>query len=483
MESWADDAETSRRLAEEWRAEEAECAARRPRGPWPTPKECADGRAAPPPAPVIGEPPPWLRHYLVRTAWEFWTGTAWSELESVVDETRALTLSGRVLLAGAPGHAVGPTDARYWLRCRLAAGGYDCPPRVRGVAANAVPARHATTVLAPRQLGTSRGGPVETFDLGEAPIVAGSTLLRVTAPDGTPDRPWREVAEWDETHADDRHYRLDAAAGTIRFGDGRIGRVPAAGLSIDVVRYAVGGGPSGNVPARRLVRVVGPSPAALDVVQPFPALGGSPPERLDRAHGRALDRLAAPARAVTAADLETLALETPGSPIARAATLPGRHPDHPCLPAPGVVTVVVLPRCGDPPAPSPELLAEVRRYLGRRRPLTTELHVVGPDYVSLVVSATLRVRRPAGDVAAAAQRALDRLFHPLSGGQDGKGWPLGRDVVESEVLAVLGAVPGVVFTRDLRFSTASGAEHRCGTLSLCGTQLVDSKTHRLDVEE
>lgn len=482
-ESWADDADTSRRLAEEWRAAEAECAPRSAGGPWPTREACAEGRAAPPPPPALADPPSWLRHYRARTAWELWTGTAWSELESVVDETRALTLSGRVRLAGAPGHAAGPADARYWLRCRLASGRYDCAPRVRAVAVNAVPARHATTVLAPRPLGTSRGGPCETYDLDEAPIVARSTLLRVTRPDGTPDRPWLEVAEWDESHADDRHYRLDGSVGTIRFGDGRVGRVPAAGSSIDVVRYAAGGGPSGNVPARRLVRVVGPSPAVLDVVQPFPALGGSPPERLDRAHGRALDRLAAPARAVTAVDLEALALETPGIPIARAAALPARHPDHPCLPAPGVVTIVVLPRCGDPPAPSPELLEAVRRYLGRRRPLTTEVHVVGPEYVPLVVSATMRVRRPARDVAAAAQRALDRLFDPLWGGQDGKGWPLGRDVVESEVLAVLDAVPGVVFTRDLRFSTAGDAEQRCGTLSLCGIQLVDSKTHRLDVVE
>jgi Baseplate J-like protein len=481
-ESWAEDAETARRLAAEWKAAEAECTPR-PRGPWPTREECAEATARPQPAPPGAVPPPSLGHYRARTVWEFWTGTSWREVDSALDETGALSLTGRVRLEGAPGHTAGPGDARYWLRCRLAAGGYDCPPRLRAVAVNAIPVCHATTVVAPRQLGTSRGGPDEAFELGDAPVVAGSTLVQVASPDGTLDRAWREVAQWDETHADDRHYRLEAETGTIRFGDGQVGRVPAAGSSISVVRYAFGGGESGNVPADRLVRVLGPTPAAVDVVQPFAALGGSPPERLDRAHGRALDRLAAPARGVTATDLEALALETPGVPLGRAAALPGRHPDHPCLPAPGVVTIVVLPRCGDPPAPSPELLEAVRRYLGRRRPLTTELHVVGPEYVPVVASATLRARRPADGVAAAAQQALDRFLDPLAGGQDGSGWPLGRDLVESELLAVLGAVPGVVSVHDLAFCTPGDAAPRCGRLVLCGIQLVDSRTHRLNAME
>ena len=111
--------------------------------------------------------------------------------------------------------------------------------------------------------------------------------------------------------------------------------------------------------------------------------------RSTKAHGRALDMLAKPTRGVTASDLERLACETPGVPIGRVRALPGHHPALGCLPAPGAVTIVVLPRCGDPPVPSVALLAEVRRYLERRRLLGTELHVVGPTYVPVTIEATL----------------------------------------------------------------------------------------------
>jgi predicted phage baseplate assembly protein len=482
-QSWTGDADTAGRLEAEGRAVAAECARRRRTESWPTRAECAEGVESPPSAPAPPQPPPWHRHYSARTVWEFWDGAGWSEVASAVDETRALSLSGRVRLAGAAGHVAGPVGSRYWLRCRLTAGGYDCPPSLRAVAVNAVPVRNAVSVTTSRQLGTSRGGPCETYELGDAPVVAGSTVVRVEKSDGTLDGSWQEVAEWDETRADDRHYRLDAATGTIRFGDGRVGRIAPAGASISVVRYVVGGDEGGNVPTGTLVRRVGPYAAALDVVQPFPARGGSPAERVDQAHGRALHGLAAPARGVTVADLEALALEARGVPVARAAALPGLHPDYPCLPAPGIVTVVVLPRCGHPPAPRPELLETVRRYLDRRRPLTTELHVVGPEYVAVTVSATLHARGPVAGIAAAAQAALDRFFDPLAGGPDGRGWPFGRDVVESEVLAVLDGVSGVAFVHDVAVFTGGDARPRCGNLPLCGIQLVDSKTHRLTIAE
>ena len=372
---------------------------------------------------------PWLRHYAARTTWEAWDGTAWAPLGSVVDETRSLTLSGRVRLAGPGTHASGPGDARYWLRCRLADGGYDCPPRLLAIAVNAVPVRHAATTLATQELGRSSGAPSEQYALEAAPIVPGSTEIEVVKGNNiTRDGTWYEVADWDESGPDDRHYRLDPATGTIEFGDGRVGRVPSRGSTVRALGYEIGGGAAGNVRGGTLVRTRPPA-AVVETVQPFAAIGGSEAETVDRAHGRALDRLASTTRGVTLDDLERLARETPGTPVGRAIALPGRHPAYPCLSAPGVVTVVVLPPCGDRPVPSPAMLREIARYLERRRPLTTELHVVGPEYVGVEVSATLHVAHTAGDVRADAQEALDRFFHPLHGGEDGHGWPLGRDVL------------------------------------------------------
>src|SRR5262249_19639970 len=149
---------------------------------------------------------------------------------------------------------------------------------------------------------------------------------------------------------------------------------------------------------------------------------------------------AEPNRAVTLEDFEKLALQTPGVPIARARALAEHHPDMPCFGAPGNVTVVVVPSCPETrPEPSPDFLRSVARYLEPRRTLATEVHVIGPGYISVTVYARLHLSLGA-DGNAVRQQAVDAMndfLHPLRGGPDHTGWPIGRDVYRSEVLALL----------------------------------------------
>jgi len=46
-------------------------------------------------------------------------------------------------------------------------------------------------------------------------------------------------------------------------------------------------------------------------------------------------------------------------------------------------------------------------------------------------------------------RALNRLFHPLHGGVDGHGWPMGRAVQLQEVAAALAWIPGVNLSEEV----------------------------------
>jgi hypothetical protein len=55
----------------------------------------------------------------------------------------------------------------------------------------------------------------------------------------------------------------------------------------------------------------------------------------------------------------------------------------------------------------------------------------------------------ASPVKERAQLALTRFLHPLTGGPEGKGWPFGRDVYLSDVVAVLERVPGVDYVSKL----------------------------------
>jgi predicted phage baseplate assembly protein len=419
------------------------------------------------------------RHHSARTVWEYQTPTGWRPFEDVVDETRALSMSGAVRLVGPADHSP-DADGRFWIRCRLESGGYECAPQLARVAVNAVEARHAVTVGDDELIGVSRGQARQSYALRAAPVVPGSTRLAVTGPDEPGG--YTEVPNWDRSGPSSAHYRLDPVTGAIAFGDGLRGRVPAARAEIRAAAYERGGGPAGNVAPGQLTRLEGfPN---LSPVQPYRAAGGADEEPLSKAHGRALDSLTAASRAVTAADLAELAMTTPAVRVARARALPAHHPALPCVSAPGCVTVVVLPRCGEPPTPSPGLLAAVTRRLERRRPLACELRVVGPRYVAVTVAATLHAERGAApDLQARAEDALRAFFDPLHGGEDGRGWPFGRPVVATEVLTILGELPGVARVDGLGLLAGADAAARCENVPLCPSELVDLREPRIAVVE
>jgi predicted phage baseplate assembly protein len=204
---------------------------------------------------------------------------------------------------------------------------------------------------------------------------------------------------------------------------------------------------------------------------------------VDQAAGRALNLTRQATRAVTLEDYETLALQTPGTCLARVAARANLHPAFPCFKAPGLVTVIVLPYlpAGRPEA-SPGLLRAVRSYLGPRRVLGTGLLVVGPSYVPVTVHAQVRPRAAADPAAVqtAILASLQHFFDPLLGGPEGKGWPFGRDVYRSEVLQVIDETPGVDHVASLELLGAD-CEPSCGNLCLGPLGLIEAGEHQIEV--
>lgn len=430
---------------------------------------------------------PWQQHYGVRMVWEYYAGqTRWIQLKDVEDETRALTLSGAVRFKAPGNHAAGlPGSTAHrsilFIRCRLAHGRYDCPPRCVAVAFNVLPAQQAVDALP--QTFRSTGGGAQCFGLAGTPVLPGSTKVTIS-PVGAAPETWEETLTWEGSGPHHRHYVLAPETGTIAFGDGRVGRVPPADAEI-VVQYQTGGGVSGNIPALMLTQV--PSgPPGLTVTQPVAAIGGSATETLNEAKARVLREFAMPTRAVTLDDFVRLALSTAGVPVARAYAIADYHPAMSCIPVSGCVTVVVLPPCPDSqPMPTDALLTAVKRYLDRRRVLTTELHVVAPQYSVVSVRARLH-GRPGTDARTLvrdAKAALEGYFHPLRGGPEGQGWPAGRSVYRSELLALLNEVNGVSYVDDLTWTVEGQAVSRCETIALCRHGLVASGRHDISVNE
>jgi predicted phage baseplate assembly protein len=188
-------------------------------------------------------------------------------------------------------------------------------------------------------------------------------------------------------------------------------------------------------------------------------------------------------RAVTLDDYAALARQTPGVALARVEARANLHPGFGCQRAPGVVTVIVLPHLpADRPTPRPGLRHAVAAHLDRRRVIGTRIEVTGPQYVPVIVRAT--VRAVAGtrtdELAGAVRDALNRFLHPLVGGPDGTGWPLGRDVYRSEVLAVIDEVARVEHVDALELVSGDGAVS-CENVCIGPLGLVDAGPHEIDV--
>ena len=261
--------------------------------------------------------------------------------------------------------------------------------------------------------------------------------------------------------------------------------------------YRRGGGPAGNIGAGTLLAVpataenVERAPALLTlavplaVVQPFAAGGGSPRETIEGAQARGFDIANAVDKAVTLYDIERIALATPGVPIARAGAVANIDPLLPCFPAVGVVMLIVIPQCPRPaPMPSQALLDAVMRYIAPRRLVTSEIRVVPPRYRRIAVQATLHIAcgAEARRVEERALRRLDAWLDPLTGGPEGAGWPFGRAVYRSEVMALLAGIEGVEQITEFGFKVGAAAKANCENAVLCANELVRPGRHRLHIE-
>jgi predicted phage baseplate assembly protein len=263
---------------------------------------------------------------------------------------------------------------------------------------------------------------------------------------------WQAQPHFFFSGPDDRHYVIERSQGRVLFGDGVHGRIPPpAADNIVARRYRSGGGLGGNVPAGAIRALLAPVPFAQGVASPRGAEGGADGERSEGVAARGARTLHHRRQAIGPADWEALAREaSPAVAVARA--LPATHPSG--RPAPGWVTVIVMPQSHDPrPQPSFELRRLVREFLAARSPaaLGGRIGVIGPTYLPVGVEAVVVPVRAqdAGPVVDTVRAQLATFLHPVTGGPDGDGWPFGRDVYLSDVAAILERLPGVDYVREL----------------------------------
>jgi hypothetical protein len=349
-------------------------------------------------------------------------------------------------------------------------------------------------------LGIGSGTPEQQFTLPE--LIARQSRFRLHTSEQGLWQEWSLQQDFDSSTWADFAYLLDPTSGEVRFGTGEKSKVPAYNSAI-FAQYSATRAELGNVPARIINRLADSphnrallyDPAATpdgwtkvkkqiaSVNNAQAAMGGAAGETVAHAAGRAINLVETTSRAVTLADYERLAAQTPGTRIARVTAYANLHPDFPCFQAPGMITVIILPYLPvGRPTPNPGLKNAVAKYLRRRRVIGTRVEVAGPTYIEVGVTATVQAA-PKVSKSALRQRivdALNQFLDPIAGGPDGTGWPFGRDVYRAEIMQVIDRVAGVDHIVSIEL-LAGSCEPQCGNVCLGPTWLVESRAHQIQV--
>jgi hypothetical protein len=416
--------------------------------------------------------------------WQYSTGGGWAKAHV---ELLPCELPGRLALRLQTGDdwqtwATSRVDpSLLWLRlCDPLEPG--AGPRIGGVRLNAVPATEQLS-LADEVLGSSDGAPGQQFDLARGRVL-GAPALEVGEPGPLAEADlrellaaghalriepalgrlpeiawvrWQAVPDFFGAGPQSRVYVLDAERGRVRFGDGRQGRIPPPGPNnVRMACYRSGGGIAGNSAPGTLKLLRSSLRGVESVSQPEPAMGGQDGETAASSTASATAWLRHRDRAVGPHDYQDLACRaTPA--VARARCVPARDLAADGLaqqPAPGCVSLAILPRkaCEAAPHPGAELLAEVRGFLRARCMLDVRIVLAPPLFVGVDVELEV-LGRTGADASALTQACasrLSRFLHPVTGGPDGDGWDFGRWPHVSELRAALAGMAGLVEVRRLQ---------------------------------
>src|SRR6266568_470703 len=453
--------------------------------------------------------------------WEYWSNKSqWVQLQITKDTTFALTKNGFVTFL-APSDAVTrklglltkPDDkALFWIRYSIKnvlGVGYEKPPLLEGIVLNTVSATNAVHEKE-ELVGASNGRPNQIFQLAKYPVLPLETdqtgIISVDEGDDQGYQPWKEVIDFGASGANDKHYKLNHATGEISFGDGTHGKIPrwrsrndsnrdeSDQANIKATSYRSGGGSRGNSGADTITTLLRAIPFVQSVTNPHPSFGGEDEETVEEARDRAPSTLRNRDRAVTVEDFAELAKQTPGAHIKRAQAFPLLNPNFRLVrsaadgmpqaevPIPGALTVIVVPDgVATNPMPTQGTLQLVANYLDQHRLLTSELFVAAPRYRELRIEVHV-IAEPTADLGNVEQGVRDRLlayFHPLRGGEDGKGWAFGAAIDFSETYRRIFDVDGVqrIDTGSMKTYLDQILQASCSNVLLQPDELVFSQDH------
>jgi hypothetical protein len=381
-------------------------------------------------------------------------GSAWREVEDLTDATTGLSTAGdhdvtfglpQTITANWRTTTVNGVEA-YWLRARLVAvaGGATAPSitQVRIDSGRQYILFTSTQGVSQEDapLGSSTGLPDQQFQLAQAPVLDDANL-RVFVTEST-EQPWTRVDDFLASGLLDKVFRVefdDAGECTVIFGDGKNGKIPAAGTGNIRVEYRTMDELDGNVGQNAITVNKGAVAFLNSITNPRAASGyklreGSTPEDIERLRIAGPATLRTKGRAVTADDVEETAQQFQGAdgtkPVVRARAFEEAF-------GPKTVELVTVGAGGV--GLSTGQLVEVAAYYNGdpaakvKGVLVMNQQLTANNFTPRVVDVTATVF---GGNLAAIKTALTTLLHPLAVDSNGDFvWDFGGEVPQSRINA------------------------------------------------
>lgn len=306
------------------------------------------------------------------------------------------------------------------------------------VLANVAQATHGQTQSG-EVLGSGNGSiPFQSFTLKRLPLTyvsstnseGRSTTLEVRVSGVL----WAEVPDFLGLGPNDRVYvarRSDDGTTTVTFGDGKTGARLPTGTDNVVASYRFGLGLEGGVRAGQLSLLLSRPLGVREVSNPIPAVGAADPEHLDQARRNAPLTVLTLGRVVSLRDHEDFARAFPGIGKASAVLLWSGEQE--------LVHLTVAAADGSAPPANSVLLRNLGEAIDRVRHSLRRVEI--QPFIARPFFVVIRV---AIDPLLESGSVIDSIIQALLNQFGFESRSFGQDVTDSQVLATVQGVPGVV---------------------------------------
>lgn len=257
---------------------------------------------------------------------------------------------------------------------------------------------------------------------------------------------WKRVEDFGASACEDKHFTVDAEAGRLCFGDCEHGMAPEG--EIILISFAVTQGEKGNVKKGTVRTLYGMQADEVFVNNGQDAWGGQDEESLEACFFRARKRLKMPETAVTYADYERRARQTPGLMVAGCRAIPADE-----MKKLGEIqegnTISIVVKAEGKKGLTESYRKNILAHLEKYRMLGTKIRIVAPYLVPIEVFLDIAVKPHYRLAKELVRQMVEDYFEKLA-------VQFGPVIVYSELYGRLDMLECVAAVNDITLDTRDG---------------------------